>query len=68
MSRRDFVFQNHGSLWIVFPQNKRAEEHLLANISDEAQMWGKNGVVVEPRYVSDLAAGLQDAGFSTNIG
>lgn len=59
----DFTFENHFSLWLVRPNNRSAAEHLRENVSDEAQ-WMGDALAVEPRYISDLAESLQDAGFT----
>jgi hypothetical protein len=63
----DFVFENHGSVWLVRPQHKTARDHLEDNVGEEAQWWGSiaiRALVVEPRYVNDLAEKLVEAGFS----
>ncbi len=58
----DFLFTNHGSLFLCAPQNEPARQHLAENVSEEAQWWA-GALVVEPRYVKDLIAGLLDNGF-----
>jgi hypothetical protein len=58
----DFTFVNHGSLWLCRPNNDEAREHLREHVDAEAQ-WFAGAVAVEPRYVTDLAMNLQDAGF-----
>lgn len=62
----DFLFRNHGSLFLAIPQTNAADKHLRANVSDEAQWWA-GGVAVEPRYVEDLASALQEAGFEVSF-
>jgi len=63
----DFHFENHGSPWLVRPLNDEAREHLAANVDAEAQWFG-DALAVEPRYgVEDLAAGLEAAGFRTEL-
>jgi RNA polymerase subunit RPABC4/transcription elongation factor Spt4 len=62
----DFTFENHGSIWIVQPHNSEAREHLAENVSDEA-IWFAGGLAVEPRYVEDLAEGLQENGFRVSF-
>ncbi len=59
----DFVFTNHGSLFLCAPQNDAARVHLEENVSEEAQWWA-GALVVEPRYAADLAVNLQEEGFS----
>ncbi len=59
----DFWFADCGSIWLVTPQNDLAVAHLHANAAEEA-LWHGGALVVEPRYVADLAQGLQDNGFT----
>ena len=60
----DFRFENHFSLFLVQPMTAAAREHLEENVQAGA-MWFNGALVVEPRYVEDLALGLEEAGFST---
>jgi hypothetical protein len=57
--KNDFTFQNHGSICILEPVTRRAkawaQEFILQN--EETQYWGA-GIVVEPRYIDDIIAGL----------
>jgi hypothetical protein len=59
----DFIFSCHGSIWLCNPQDGEADLHLRENVSDEAQWFG-GALVVEPRYVSHLAAQLRENGYS----
>jgi len=58
----DFIFTNHGSLWLVTPTNASAREHLESHTGDEAQ-WFAGALAVETRYVEGLTSVLLDAGF-----
>lgn len=60
-----YTVENHGSIFIVQPQTEEARAHLEAHVSDEAQ-WFAGGVAVEPRYIVDLVAQLQDDGFEVS--
>ena len=62
MNEADFRIENHGSIFLFDPQNTSAENHLRDNVSEEAQWFG-GALVVEPRYVIDLAAALEAEGF-----
>lgn len=62
MSANDFTFSNHGSIWLCLPKNKAADKHLHSHVSRESQWFG-DALVVEPRFVRDLAERLDDAGF-----
>lgn len=59
---RDFSVSHHGSLCILTALTEAAEswvdEHLPAN----AQTWGRNGIVVEPRYIGPIIEGIVDDG------
>jgi hypothetical protein len=60
----DFAFVNCGSIWLLTPQtleaNDWAEEHFAGG---DAQLWGTS-IVVEPRYVADIATGIQADGLT----
>lgn len=62
----DFNFEYHGSIVLCCPMNKEAREHLQEHVSPEAIWWGVE-LMVEPRYASDLAAQLEDAGYTTEL-
>lgn len=57
----DFRVSLHGSIALVHPITVEAQEWLDENVG-EAQGWGKNAIVVEPRYLDNLIAGMQNAG------
>lgn len=61
----DYMFEHHGSLYIVHCANTAAHEHLVEHTNDEAQWMGR-ALVVEPRYASSLAEQLIDDGFSVS--
>ncbi len=58
----DFYFSNHGSLWLVLPATADARAHLEAHVAPDA-FWFGRALVVEPRYVADLASALLSTGF-----
>lgn len=61
----DFALQNHGSICILQPLSEAAlrwlEDHVL---TDETQLWGASGVVIEPRYVETIVAGIYGDGLT----
>lgn len=59
----DFLFENHGSIWLVRPQNEEARQHLEDHTAEDAQ-WLGNALAVEHRYVPGLAEGLNNEGYS----
>ena len=63
----DFLFHNHGSIWLMIPQNEAASEFASDTLPDDTPMHG-NGYAIEPRYVADLVTALQDDGFSCQNG
>ena len=62
MQQPDVRIENHGSIFLFDPQNAAAENHLRENVSEGA-LWFGGALVVEPRYVGDLATALQAEGF-----
>ena len=59
----DYTVTNHGSVWLLRPTHAAAAAHLREHVGEEAQ-WFAGALAVEPRYVVDLAAQLQDDGFT----
>ena len=57
----DVVVEDHGSVVLVQPLTAQARDWIDENVQDDA-MWWSGGLVVEPRYVDDLANGMLDAG------
>jgi hypothetical protein len=59
----DYTFENHGSIWLCRPSTADARQHLQAHTDTEAQWFG-GALVVEPRYVANLAEQLTADGFT----
>jgi hypothetical protein len=59
----DIVFLNHGSIFLLRAETPVGEEWLSEHISPDAMTWG-GSIVVEPRYVDDIAYGAADAGLT----
>ena len=59
----DLIFENHFSLFLVRPVTEAGREWLSAAVSDDAQWFG-GALVVEPRYVEDIALGADADGLS----
>lgn len=57
----DIVVEDHGSICLVRPITVTGQDWTDGNIDPEAQVFG-GAVVVEPRYLADLVAGMQDYG------
>lgn len=59
----DFLFVDHGSVCILTPLSESAGEWVEAHIAADAQTFGP-GVVIEPRYVDPILAGITDDGLT----
>ena len=62
MNRPDISIADHGSLCILTGVTALGTCWLLENLDPDAQRWGVNGWVVEPRYVGPITDGAADAG------
>jgi hypothetical protein len=62
----DYTFENHFSIWLVRSNTTDAQEHLESHVSADATWFG-DALVVEPRYVSDLAVQLGEDGFTVGV-
>ncbi len=60
----DMQFSNHGSIWIMEPLSDAAREWVSEHIPEDAQAWGKNGIVIEHRYVYDIMVGATNDGLT----
>jgi len=60
----DIRVENHGSIWLLFPENAVARQWLLDHVADDAQWFGGQyaALVVEPRYVLDIVRGADEDG------
>ena len=61
MAKPDILLENHGSVYLFRPMSKIGRVWIDENVEDDAQLFG-GALVVEPRYVNDLAAGMQNDG------
>ena len=52
---------NHGSIVLLEPQDRNAEQWLEEHVDPEARWWGP-ALVVEPRYVADIVNGAREDG------
>ena len=58
----DVQFHNHGSIWLAEPLSAAAQEWLDEHIdANSAQYWGTM-LVIEPRYIANIAGGMREAG------
>lgn len=49
---------NHGSIALLTPITVEAREWCDEHIPGDALMWGRSSIVVEPRYLQDILAGM----------
>jgi hypothetical protein len=59
----DFYLSDHGSVVLLSPRTDEAVAWVAEHIPDDAQRWA-GGIVIEPRYVADIIAGLQADGLT----
>ena len=57
----DALVQNHGTLFLVFPETDGAREWIDEHVTGEVTWFG-NALVVEHRYIRDLVAGMIEDG------
>ena len=58
----DYSIENHGSVFLVFPQNEDAKENLINNVSNEVPFLG-DAMAVEPRFIADLVEIFNNEGW-----
>ena len=57
----DLLIQNGGSIFLLRPLSQSGRDWIEENINDDAIRLG-NAIVVEHRYIYDIAAGATAAG------
>jgi len=60
----DFTVTNHGSIRILQALTEAAEDWVDEHIPSDAQTWGRNGIVVEPRYIGNIIDGIEGDGLT----
>lgn len=63
----DFTFTNHGSICVLTPVSMDAKiwrDDFLPAFGDDCQGWGRDGIVIEPRYAGDILEGIAEAGLT----
>lgn len=58
----DFTVDNHGSILILNAHTKDAAAWVSEHLPDDVQTWGRNGYVVEPRYIGPIVEGIENYG------
>ena len=63
----DFLCENHGSIFLLRPVSPAAFDWIEKHLPSDRFNFG-NAVVIEPRYVWAILAGLQDDGLVVSRG
>jgi hypothetical protein len=63
----DFEFADHGSICLLVPISPDANDWVSEHIPDDAMRWGACAIVIEPRYVDDVLAGILDEGLTIHV-
>jgi len=58
---RDILIRDEGTIFLFIPQTEEAEDWLVDHTDGT---WFSGALVVEHRYLTDLAVGLAEAGFT----
>lgn len=58
----DLSIENHGSIFILRAISDDGKQWVADHIPADAQTWGRDGVVVEHRYIGDIAQGAINDG------
>jgi hypothetical protein len=61
---RDFFLAHHGSISTLLPMTPDAKQWVDENVPDP-MYWG-GSIVIEPRYVDDIVAGIREEGLIVN--
>ena len=61
----DFFLDDHGSVWLLRPENEFATGWIDENLPKDRMYMG-NAVAVEARYVEQIWLGLLSEGFTVN--
>jgi hypothetical protein len=61
--KSDFTIIGGGTVYLLRPNTKRAEQWVREHIPADAQYLG-NAVAVEHRYIGDIAEGIRNDGYT----
>jgi len=60
----DFTVLDSGSIFILTAKTPEAIAWVAEHIPADASRWGRNGIVVEHRYIDDIVAGFEEDGLT----
>lgn len=63
----DFTIRNHGTVFVVEPQNDEAYEWLRSHVGAESWQWMGRSLAVDHRYALSLAQQLQDDDYQLEV-
>lgn len=66
MKKSDIRFINHGSVALMFPLTRLGKDWVKSNIPADAMTFGA-AIVVEPRYIYEIADGAHADGLNVRI-
>ena len=56
MASPDLLIENHGSVFLLYSMSELGDEWIAENLDDQAMSYG-DAIVVEHRYIEDIAEG-----------
>jgi hypothetical protein len=62
--KTDFHFHNHGSITLLEPVTRAGKAWVAEHIPSDALRWGRDSVVIEPRYADDILNGIINDGLT----
>ena len=63
--KTDVTVNDGGSVFLVTPESKKAQEWVKEHISEDATRLG-NSIAVEHRYICDLVTGMRKDGLAVS--
>jgi hypothetical protein len=60
----DFSLLNEGSIFVLFAQTEAAEQWVTDHLPGDVMTWGRNGYVVEWRFIEDIVFGIENDGLT----
>lgn len=54
----DFQLLSCGTICVLTAESEAAQQWTTEHLPDDRQLWGRNGTVIEPRYVAPILEGI----------
>ena len=58
----DFTLNNHGTILVLEARSDAAKAWVAEHLPDDALTWGKDGTVIEHRYIGEILDGIVSDG------